>query len=62
MSRSVKLNTEDLRERQARAQEADRIGGGQWCAECQCRNDHTWWCSIAPEVLPNGKRPYYWRD
>jgi len=32
------------------------------CPECKIRNDHTWWCSIAPEVLPNGKRPYYWRD
>jgi hypothetical protein len=26
MSRSVKLNTDDLRELQARSQEADRIG------------------------------------
>jgi len=32
------------------------------CTECKVRGDHTWWCSIAPEVLSNGKRPYYWRD
>lgn len=32
------------------------------CKECKAPDDHTWWCSIAPEVLPDGRRPYYWRD
>jgi hypothetical protein len=32
------------------------------CPECKIKGDHTWWCMIAPEVLPDGSRPYYWRD
>lgn len=32
------------------------------CPECKIQSDHTWWCKIAPQILPNGKRPYYWRD
>lgn len=33
-----------------------------YCKECKIPDDHSWWCSIAPQLLPNGKRPYYWRD
>jgi hypothetical protein len=40
MSPSVKLDTEDLRERQARAQEADRIGPDQERADQYEREDH----------------------
>jgi hypothetical protein len=32
------------------------------CPECRIRGDHTWWCKIAPAVLPDGTRPYYWRE
>ena len=32
------------------------------CPECEVHGDHTWWCKVAPEVLPDGTRPYYWRD
>ncbi|MDQ0854799.1 hypothetical protein QFZ79_002910 [Arthrobacter sp. V4I6] len=40
MSRSVKLDTESLREAQARAQEADRISPDQERADDYERNDH----------------------
>lgn len=32
------------------------------CPECEVTADHTWRCGSAPEVLPDGARPYYWRD
>lgn len=32
------------------------------CPECKIKGDHTWWCGHAPEILPDGSRPYYWRD
>ena len=40
MSRSVKLDTESLREFQARAQQADRIGPDQERADSYEREDH----------------------
>jgi len=40
MSRSVKLDTESLRESQARAQQADRIGPDQERADSYEREDH----------------------
>jgi len=39
MSRSVKLDTESLREAQARSQQADRIGPGQERADSYERED-----------------------
>ena len=40
MSRSAKLDTESLRESQARAQQADRIGPDQERADLFEREDH----------------------
>jgi hypothetical protein len=40
MSRSVQVDYEGLRERQARAQEADRIGPDQERADTYEREDH----------------------
>lgn len=40
MSRSVRLDTEALREAQARAQEADRIGPDHERADTYEREDH----------------------
>ena len=40
MSRSVKLDTESLRESQARSQQADRIGPDQERADSFEREDH----------------------
>lgn len=32
------------------------------CPECKEVNGHTWWCTISPEELQDGTKPYYWKD